>query len=110
MKKMGEHKKLGEILVDLQVLRPHDVERVLEAQRRRTDRQKIGEVARNMGLVTEEQILAALAVQMEMFPGIKDWGLNEILNCLMNYDGSKSEEPPGGFSTSCAPCLTQNSR
>jgi hypothetical protein len=88
---MGEHKKLGEILVDLQVLRPHDVEQVLEAQRRRADRQKFGDVARNMGLITEDHILAALAVQMEMFPGIKDWGLNEILNGLMTCDNSEPE-------------------
>jgi hypothetical protein len=83
---MGEHKKLGEILVDLEVLRPQDVERVLEAQHRRADRQKFGEVARNMGLLTEEHVLAALAVQMDMFPGIKDWGLTEILNCLLTCD------------------------
>src|SRR5260370_6266834 len=55
---MSSRKKLGEILVDLKVLRPADVERVLHALDRRFDRQKFGEVARNMGLVNEEHILA----------------------------------------------------
>jgi len=79
---MGSRKKLGEILVDLKVLTPADVERVLRALDRRSDRQKFGEVARNMGLVTEEQILAALAVQIGLFRGIETWTLEEILNRL----------------------------
>ena len=79
---MGSRKKLGEILVDLKVLTPSDVERVLRALDRRSDRQKFGEVARNMGLVTEEQVLAALAVQIGLFRGIENWALEEILNRL----------------------------
>lgn len=83
---MGSRKKLGEILVDLKVLTPADVERVLKALDRRLDRQKFGEVARNMGLVTEEQILAALAVQMSLFRGIESWTLQEILNRLISCE------------------------
>jgi hypothetical protein len=35
-----------------------------------------------MGLLREEHILAALAVQMRMFPGIQDMGLNRLLTHL----------------------------
>jgi hypothetical protein len=87
---MGSRKKLGEILVDLKVLTQSDVERVLRALQRRSDRQKFGEVARNMGLVTEEQVLAALAVQMKLFHGIENWTLDEILNRLVTC-GNHSE-------------------
>jgi hypothetical protein len=83
---MSTRKKLGEILVDLKVLRPDDVERVLHALDRRFDRQKFGEVARNMGLVTEEQVLAALAVQMHLFRGIETWTLENILNRLISCE------------------------
>jgi hypothetical protein len=86
---MSRRKKLGEILVDLKVLTHADVERVLKALDRRFDRQKFGEVARNMGLVTEEQVLAALAVQMGLFRGIENWTLQEILNRLITC-----ESPP----------------
>jgi hypothetical protein len=87
---MRNRKKLGEILVDLKVLSPADVERVLSAIDRRFDRQKFGEVARNMGLVTEEHILAALAVQMGLFRGIENWTLDEILTRLIT-SGNSSE-------------------
>jgi hypothetical protein len=79
---MGSRKKLGEILVDLKVLRPADVDRVLRALDRRFDRQKFGETARSMGLVSEEHILAAMAVQMQLFRGIEAWSLEEILQRL----------------------------
>ena len=59
---MFDRRKLGEILVDLKVLTPLEVERVLEAMRRRHDRQKFGQMARDMSLVREEHVLAALAV------------------------------------------------
>jgi len=89
---MGSRKKLGEILVDLKVLRPSDVDRVMHALHRRFDRQKFGEVARNIGLVSEEHILAALAVQMQLFRGIESWTLEQILNCLVT-SGSSTESP-----------------
>jgi hypothetical protein len=85
---MRGRKKLGEILVDLQVLTPREVERVLEALRRRWQRQKFGQMARDMGLVREEEILAALAVQMQLFPGIQAMSLKKVLQALQAPSGS----------------------
>src|SRR5215813_10905265 len=78
----SERKRLGEILIDLQVLTPAEVERVVEALRRRRGFVKFGHIARDMGLLHEEHILAALAVQMRMFPGIQEMGLNRPLTRL----------------------------
>ena len=75
-------KKIGEVLVDLEVLTPREVERVLEALRRRWQRRKFGEMARDMGLATDEQVLAALAVQMDLFPGIQAMTLRKVLQSL----------------------------
>jgi hypothetical protein len=77
-----DRKKLGEILTGLGVLTSDQVEEVLGAIRRRRDRSKFGRVAREMGLVQEEHILAALAVQMEMFPGIQQLTLARLLRRL----------------------------
>jgi hypothetical protein len=74
--------KLGEILVRLRVLRGHQVEQVLAAMRRCVRRQKFGQTARAMGLVSEEHILAALAVQMKLFPGIERLTLPQLLEQL----------------------------
>jgi hypothetical protein len=79
---MQERKRLGEILIDLQVLTPAQVERVLQAMRRRRDLAKFGQVAKEMGLLREEHILAALAVQMQLFPGIGEMSLNRLLGTL----------------------------
>jgi len=79
---MRGRKKLGEILVDLRVLTPAEVKRVLEALRRRPPGQKFGQVARDMGLVREEEVLAALAVQMNLFPGIQGLTLAQVLRQL----------------------------
>jgi hypothetical protein len=79
---MRERKKIGEILRDLQVLTNSEVERVLDAMRRRRDLTKFGQVSRDMGLLRDEHILAALAVQMQMFPGIQDLSLNRLLDRL----------------------------
>jgi len=79
---MRERKKLGEILRDLRVLTDAEVVRVLEAMRRRLDQNKFGQVARDMGLLRDEHILAALAVQMQMFPGIQDLSLKRLLDHL----------------------------
>jgi hypothetical protein len=84
---MRGRKKLGEILVDLEVLTPREVERVLEALRRRWQRQKFGQMARDMGLVSEEEILAALAVQMDLFPGIQGMTLKKVLQALQTPAG-----------------------
>jgi hypothetical protein len=74
--------KLGEILVGLKVLSRFDVDRVLEAMRRCRRRQKFGQTARAMGLVGEEHILAALAVQMNLLPGIDRLSLHQVLDLL----------------------------
>jgi hypothetical protein len=74
--------KLGEILVRLRVLRSHQLAEVLEAMRRHPRRQKFGQTARAMGLVAEEHILAALAVQMRLFPGIERLSLPQLLEQL----------------------------
>jgi hypothetical protein len=81
---MRERDKLGTILVNLQVLTPAEVDRVVHALRRRGGQAKFGQVARDMGLVREEHILAALAVQMQLFPGIQDMSLNRVLSRLQD--------------------------
>ena len=85
-----ERKPLGEILVGLQVLTPPEVEKILEALRRRRDRSKFGQVGREMGLLRDEHILAALAVQMEMFPGIGDLSLTRLLDRLQMSSGASA--------------------
>jgi hypothetical protein len=92
---MNDRKKIGDILIDLGVLTPAEVDDVLLAMRRRRDRVKFGRVAREMGLVHEEHLLAALAVQMEMFPRIADLSLGRLLAQL--------SRPPAGTSDSPAP-------
>ena len=79
---MLERQKIGEILVQLRVLTRFDVDRVLEAVQRRHRRLKFGQAARDMGLVNEEHILAALAVQMRLIPGIERLNLAQILEQL----------------------------
>jgi hypothetical protein len=78
------HRKIGEILVDLGVIKAGDVNRVLDALARRLDRQKFGQMAQTMGLLREEHILAALAVQMDLFPGIDRMTINQILTSLQD--------------------------
>ena len=78
------HRKIGEILVDLGVIKTHDVNRVLDALSRRLDRQKFGQMAQTMGLLREEHILAALPVQMDLFPGIDQMSLAQILSSLQD--------------------------
>ena len=75
-------RKIGEILVGLGVLKSSDVNRVLDALSRRLDRQKFGQMAQTMGLLREEHILAALAVQMDLFPGIDRLSIQQILSSL----------------------------
>ena len=74
--------KIGEILVRLKVLTLGDVMLVLEARERRTRRSKFGQTARDMGLVTEEQVLAAMAVQMRLLPDIEQLTLEQVLQAL----------------------------
>ncbi|GEM_PF-2508956 len=81
---MLERKRIGEILQQLGVLAPADIECVLAALRRRGDFAKFGQVAKDMGLAQEEHILAALAVQMELFVNTRDTTLSRILRRLSN--------------------------
>ena len=83
---MPERLKIGEILVRLKVLGRFDVDRVLEAMQRRRRRQKFGQTARDMGLLDEEHILAALAVQMNLFSGIERFSLGQILETLQTAE------------------------
>ena len=83
---MDSHPKIGEILVRLKVLNRIDLDRVLEALRRLERRQKFGQMARSMGLVQEEHILAALAVQMNLFSGVHRMTLQQILEYLQTAD------------------------
>lgn len=79
---MRAEQKLGEILLHLKVLNRVDLDRVLETLRRSGRRQKFGQAARAMGLISEEHILAALAVQMNLFPGVEWMTLPQILEYL----------------------------
>ena len=83
---MAERKRIGEILVQLKVLAPFDVDRVLEAMQRRRRRQKFGQTAQDMGLLEEEHILAALAVQMNLVPGAEGLSLGQILDYLQTAE------------------------
>ncbi|HWG41660.1 MAG TPA: hypothetical protein VN688_02660 [Gemmataceae bacterium] len=83
---MRSEQKLGEILVHLKLLNRYDLDRVLEATRRLERRQKFGQIARSMGLLNEEHILAALAVQMNLFPGVQRMTFQQILEYLQTVD------------------------
>jgi hypothetical protein len=74
--------------VDLRVLTAQDVERILQALKRRQRRQKFGQMACDMGLIREEHILAALAVQMSLFPGVERLSLRQILDYLQSTAAS----------------------
>jgi hypothetical protein len=90
---MRRRKRLGEILVDLEVLTPAAIDSVLDALERRLHRQKFGQMARTMGLVREEEILAALAVQMNLFPGVRSLTLEQILRSLSTTDPNSTPQP-----------------
>jgi hypothetical protein len=92
---MHDNKKIGEILIGLGVLTDEQVEEVLTALRRRRDRAKFGRVAREMGLANDEHILAAIAVQMQMFPGIEDLSLPRLLAQLQSQLPATSQPPAG---------------
>jgi hypothetical protein len=86
---MPPHRKLGEILVDLGVLKPREVNQILQAAHRRQPPEKFGKVARAMNLLGEEAILAGLAVQMNLFPDLTNPDLPAILARLQ-----ESTDPP----------------
>ena len=85
----GERKKFGDILVDLQVLSPAQVERVLAALHKRRDNVKFGEMARALGMLHDEHILAALAVQLQLLPGIEDLSVRRILTSLQGLEPAR---------------------
>jgi hypothetical protein len=61
--------------------------------RRRRDNTKFGQVAKEMGLLKDEHILAALAVQMELFPNAADMSLNRLLGRLQEPVGTPARIP-----------------
>ncbi len=83
---MQDRQKIGEILVQLKVMSRLDVDRVLEAMQRRRRRLKFGQTAHDMGLLDEEHILAALAVQMKLAPGIDRFSLGQVLEFLQTAE------------------------
>jgi hypothetical protein len=85
---MPEQQKIGEILVRLRAMNRLDVERVLAAMQRRNRRQKFGQTARDMGLIDEEHILAALAVQMKLIPGVERMSFGQILQFLQTAESA----------------------
>jgi hypothetical protein len=63
-----------------------DVDRVLEAMEKRRRRQKFGQTACDMGLLDENLIFVALAVQMNLFPGVERLSANQILEYLQTAE------------------------
>ncbi len=90
---MRAHRKIGEILVDLGVMKAVDVDRVVTALTRRLDRQKFGQMALTMGLIREEHVLAALAVQMDLFPGIEKMSMGQVLQSLQDPKPEPANPP-----------------
>jgi predicted type IV restriction endonuclease len=83
---MPERRKIGEILVQLKAMSRSDVDRVLEAMEKRSRRQKFGQTACDMGLLDEEHIFVALAVQMNLFPGVERLSVDQILRYLQTAE------------------------
>jgi hypothetical protein len=79
---MTLEKRLGEILVDLGVMTTQEAERVASAQWRRGDPVKFGKLAKDLGMVSDEQILAALAVQMGVVPLQLQRSIRKVLGDL----------------------------
>jgi hypothetical protein len=79
---VDERKKIGEILVSLGVLSPMAVDRVLQAKRRSGGNEKFGALAQKMGLLRQEHILAALAIQLRLVPRAHEMNLTRLLNHL----------------------------
>jgi hypothetical protein len=94
---MNERKKLGEILVGLGVLTPMAVDRILQAKRRSGGDCKFGQLARKMGLLRDEHILAALAIQLKLVPRAHAMTLSRLLDHLQSAPLSS---PTHGNSTS----------
>ena len=83
---MPERRKIGEILVQLKAM-----SRLRRGSRPRSDgearrRQKFGQTACDMGLLDEEHIFVALAVQMNLFPGVERLSVGQILKYLQTAE------------------------
>jgi len=57
------NKKLGEILVDMGKLKPKELEKALEMQKKEGNKRRIGELLVEEGLVEEKDVQRALAIQ-----------------------------------------------
>ncbi|RIK83910.1 MAG: pilus assembly protein PilB [Planctomycetota bacterium] len=59
-------KRLAQVLVELKMLKPEQAKAVLEEQKRNRKDELMGKIALDMNLLTEEQLVEALGVQMNM--------------------------------------------
>ncbi len=59
-------KRLAQVLVELKALKPEQAKAVLEEQKRNRKDELMGKIALDMNLLTEEQLVEALGVQMNM--------------------------------------------
>ncbi len=59
-------KRLAQVLVELRILKPEQAKAVLEEQKRNRKDELMGKIALDMNLLTEEQLVEALGVQMSM--------------------------------------------
>ncbi len=57
----AERKPLGQLLVDRGLLKPQDLERALEEQKRSNHQKLLGEILIELGICTEDQVTEALA-------------------------------------------------
>jgi type IV pilus assembly protein PilB len=59
-------KRLAQVLVELKMLKPEQAKSVLEEQKRNKPTELMGKIAFDMNLLTEEQLVEALGVQLSM--------------------------------------------
>lgn len=86
-------KKIGQILIEMGVLTPKEAARIAAGLDRRDDPIKFGQLAKKMGFATEEEILAALAVQMEVVPLELQKNIRKVLHTLSDAPPPKSPIP-----------------
>jgi len=88
----GEHRKIGEILVDLGLMKPREVRRVLRRQKSEGD--PFGRVARELGIISRHDVKQALAMQRSVVaPAVNLVASPKTreLWCLNRQDTSGSE-------------------
>ena len=95
---MRERKRLGQILRDLQVLTEAEIERVVDAMRRRRDQTKFGQVARDMGLLRDEWLRNTLGVHYALYESAPDEAkrgvLIDILQVLLARPSEAADASP----------------